>query len=435
MKVILISIDTLRSDHLGCYGHNYTKNPVSPFMDSLAEKGVVFEKHYATDVPTPPSYTSMFFGTRAIKNGIYTFNQYEREFTCSTPSLAEHFYKEGHRTGMISNLSLIYPWLHRGFIDIHKPGNRFQGGTAEEVTEEALRWLREFGKKDFFLFVHYWDPHVPYLERSRKEYRKLFSPDEYRDRAPNMRYINDNPELEKAYQEKHKRMNDPYEPEKNLALYDANIRYVDDGIRRLFEGSAKLGINNDEILFVITSDHGEAFGEYGFWDHFSCYRNISQVPLIIFGPGVKKGRAATYTQHVDILPTLCELAGIKTESTLCGKSMTDLLQGKQDGFREEIVTESAFVAIQRMYVRDEYALVHTLFRKERDHINDYELFDLRKDPDQVQDISEKKADLTRDLRIAMDDWVTREAGGAAFDKLRHMAYEREHSNVGFLLSK
>ncbi len=336
---------------------------------------------------------------------------------------------------MISNLSLIYPWLHRGFLDIHKPGNRFQGGTAEEVTEEALRWLREFGKKDFFLFVHYWDPHVPYLERSRKEYRKLFSPNEYRDRAPDMVYINDNPDLEKAYQEKHKRMNDPYEPEKNLALYDANIRYVDDGIRRLFEGSAKLGINNDESLFVITSDHGEAFGEYGFWDHFSCYRNISQVPLIIVGPGVKKGRAATYTQHVDILPTLCELAGIETEGAPCGKSMTDLLQGKQDGFREEIVTESAFVAIQRMYVRDEYALVHTLFRKERDHINDYELFDLRKDPDQVQDISERKTDLTRDLRIAMDDWVNREVGGAAFDKLRHMAYEREHSNVSFFLPK
>ena len=71
MKVILISIDTLRSDHLGCYGYDYTRTRVSPFIDSLAEKGVVFERHYATDVPTPPSYTSMFFGMRAIKNGIY----------------------------------------------------------------------------------------------------------------------------------------------------------------------------------------------------------------------------------------------------------------------------------------------------------------------------------------------------------------------------
>jgi len=435
MKVILLSIDTLRSDHLGCYGYHCTQTPTSPFIDSLAEQGVVFERHYATDVPTPPSYTSLFFGTRAIKNGIYTFGQHPKEFTCPTPSLAELFYRHGHRTGMISNLSLVYPWLHRGFLDIHKPGNRFQGGTAEEVTEEAFRWLKEFGKKDFFLFIHYWDPHVPYLKRSKEEYRKLFSPKEYRGRAPDMKYFNNNPKLKEAYREKHARIQDPYEPEENLALYDANIRLVDDNIRMLFDGFSKLGIDRSELLFLLTSDHGEAFGEYGFWDHFSGYRNISQVPLIVCGPGVERRRTAAYTQHVDILPTVCALAGIETDSRLSGKSMIGLLPRGDDAFREEILVETAFGAIQRMFIRDEFALVHTLWRGDRDHIKEYELFDLRKDPDQVQDISERNPDLTHNLRIALDDRVNRETGGSAFDKLRHMAYQKAHPQVGFFLRK
>lgn len=209
MKILLISLDTLRSDHLGCYGYDWTKTPTSPFIDSLAESGTLFARHYASEVPTPPSYTSLFHGRRAIKNGIYTFQQYVREFSCPTPSLAQRFYLKGYRTGAISNLAQVYPWLHAGFMDIYKPGNRFQGGTADEVTREALRWLREFGKGDFFLFAHYWDPHVPYLRRSQEEYRRMFRVEEYRGRAPGLEYYERNPAMMQAYREKHERLGDP----------------------------------------------------------------------------------------------------------------------------------------------------------------------------------------------------------------------------------
>ncbi|OPZ05745.1 MAG: Choline-sulfatase [candidate division BRC1 bacterium ADurb.BinA364] len=395
----------------------------------------MFARHYASEVPTPPSYTSLFHGRRAIKNGIYTFQQYVREFSCPTPSLAQRFYLKGYRTGAISNLAQVYPWLHAGFMDIYKPGNRFQGGTADEVTREALRWLREFGKGDFFLFAHYWDPHVPYLRRSQEEYRRMFRVEEYRGRAPGLEYYERNPAMMQAYREKHERLGDPHDPAENLALYDANIRFADDQVRALFDGMKALGLDPDEICVVFTSDHGEAFGEYGFCDHYSLYRNISQVPLIVRGPAARPGRVEAYTQHVDLLPTLCDLAGLDLEDSLCGQSLAPLLAGGTDGPRDYAMVETAFGAVQRMLVRDERALVHTLWNYERDYIREYELFDLRSDPDQVHDIAAQNRDLTERMRIEMEDWVIKNAGGGAKDKLRLLAAKRTMADVSFLIRK
>ncbi|MCX7014294.1 MAG: sulfatase [Candidatus Sumerlaeota bacterium] len=434
MKVLLISIDTLRSDHVGCYGYNGTKTRTTPFLDSLAESSVVFERHYAAEVPTPPSYTSLFHGRRAIKNGIYTFGHYGKEFACPMPSLAQRFYLQGYRTGAISNLCWVYPWLHAGFMDIYKPGNRFQGGDAEEVTREALRWLRDFGRGDFFLFVHYWDPHVPYRRRSKEAYRPLFSPEEYRDRAPEMKYFENDPELDRAYREKHDHLGDPQDPAENLALYDANIRYADDQIAALFEGMKPLGVDPDELVVAITSDHGEAFGEYGFWDHYSGYRNIAQVPYIMRGPGMRAGRVGSYTQHVDVLPTLCELAGMEAGDKLCGKSMAGLLKESRESLRDYAVVETAFGAVQRMLVRDEFALVHTMFSLGRTHIKPFELFDLRTDPDQLHDISAREKKRTDRMRIELEDWVIQNGGGA-FDKLRFMAAKKTMGDMSFLVRK
>lgn len=411
-KIILITIDTLSSDHLGCYGYNIPKTPTTPFLDALAEEGVLFQKHYATDVPTPPSFASLLYGTRGIKNGIIGFNNKSSEFRSTAPSLAQCFQKNGFRTGMISNLLYleIGKWLVQGFQDIYPPGLRFQGGTAEEVTDESLRWLGMHGKKDLFLFVHYWDPHVPYLRRSRAKYRKMFSPGEYKNSVPDMKYFRKNKLLKVIYDEKHKFINDPLEPEKNLALYDANIRYVDDNIRRLCDGLKKMGIY-EKTLFVITSDHGEAFGEYGFYDHWSCYRNISQIPLIFGGRGIKALKVSTYTQNIDVMPTILELAGLKIPRGLCGKTMVPVLTGKQKDFRDEIVTDSDASVIQRMYVKDDYALVHTPSRPVWKHIKEYELFNLAKDPDQVKDISSKEKERCNKMKLLLSDWLTEQLRG------------------------
>ncbi len=409
-KIILIVIDTLSVDHLGCYGYHVPKTPTTPFIDSLAEKGTLFQKHYATDVPTPPSFTSLFYGIRGIRHGIIGFNNTPSEFFSPTPSLAECFVQNGFRTGMISNLLYPCPWLVKGFQDIYPPGLRFQGGTAEEVTCEASGWLKLHAKENFFLFVHYWDPHVPYFKRSKEKYRKMFSAKEYKDFAPNMEYFQKNKFLKILYEMEHKGNNDPLDPKEVLALYDANIRYVDDNIKDLFTCLEELNIT-DKVLVVITSDHGEAFGEYGFWDHHSCYRNISQIPLILYGEGIGNKKVSTYTQNIDVMPTLLELAGVDIPEGLCGKTMVPLIEGKQENFRDEIVTNSDATVIQRMYVKDDYALVHTLARPVWNHIKEYELFNLSKDPYQLNDISSLEKDKFTEMRLALSDWLAEHLQG------------------------
>ncbi|MBN1557022.1 MAG: sulfatase [Lentisphaerae bacterium] len=409
-KIVVVAIDTLNVDHLGCYGYRVPKTPTTPFLDRLAANGARFNAHYATDVPTPPSYTAFLYGVRGIRNGIVGFNNRVSEFRCPSPSLAACFAERGYRTGMISNLLNIGRWYAAGFQDITVPGLRFQGGAAEDVTDDALRWLRHHGDGDFLLFVHYWDPHVPYFGRSRPEYRAMFPPDPYKAAAPDMRYFEANELLRKIYENKHRVNGDPLEPEKNLACYDANIRYTDDQISRLYGALEEAGLAEDTLV-VVTSDHGEAFGEYGFFDHWSAYRNISQLPLILHGRGISRQVFDSYTQNVDVMPTLLELAGLDTPGNLCGRTLVPLLAGQADSVRDLAVTNTDATVIQRMLVKDGYALMRTFSRPIWDHIREFELFDLRKDPDQLHDIAAEEEARTKAMRLELEDWTAQTLQG------------------------
>ena len=411
-KFILIAIDTLNVDHVGCYGYNIPREPVTPFLDSLASEGVIFLNHYASDVPTPSSYTSLFTGRRGIKHGIIGFRNTSEEFICPTPLLAECFSQAGFQTGMISNLLYPCPWLVRGFQYIYPPGLRFQGGDAEEVTEKSIHWLDDHYQDNFFLFLHYWDPHVPYTKRGKDKFKKLFSPEEYNEYAPSMEYFERNPILKKIYELKQHFTGDSLDPRENLAHYDANIRYVDECIGELFHHLEKLKIREDTLI-VITSDHGEAFGEYGFWDHYSSYRNISQLLLLFVGEGLPKGKKIqAYTQNIDVMPTLLEFAEIEIPPSLCGRSLLPLLKGERDDFRKEIVVNSDATVIQRMFVKDGYALVHTLSRPVWDHIKKYELFNLHEDPHQLRDISQQEEEKFKEMKVYFIDWLAEELGDA-----------------------
>lgn len=222
-----------------------------------------------------------------------------------------------------------------------------------------------------------------------------------------MKYVQQNTFLKKIYDAKHKVTNDPLPPQENLALYDANIRYVDDQIKRLFDNLEQMGLR-DETLVIITSDHGEAFGEYGFFDHYSSYRNISQVPLIFSGSGVDNMRIPAQVQSIDLMPTLLELGGLEPPEGLDGKTMVSLLESKESHLRNEIVVNSDATVIQRMLVKDDYALVHTLARPVWNHIKEYEFFDLAKDPNQVNDISAKEKQKTIEMRITLANWLAQE---------------------------
>ena len=419
MKIILIAVDTLRSDHLGCYGYPYE---TSPGIDQLSEEGVLFEKHYSTDVPTPPAYTAILSGQRGLHTGIFGFGHTNSSSafggtyipaTITTPSLVGDLAKAGYRTGMISNLLYPSPWLVQGFKDIAPPGLRFQAGTADEVTEEATGWLNKNYKKDFFLFVHYWDPHVNYFKRAPKKYQDMFFKKDYKKIAPLVEYLEKNRMVNEVYKAHSPgAYSNRYKPEEIVPAYDACIRYCNDGIEKLLNHLEKLKIK-DDVFLIFTSDHGEAFGERGFFDHTSCYENIAHVPLIIRWPKhIPPGkRIKSYSLCTDLMPTILDFAQLPIPEGICGRNLKDTLLKGKDTPHQEVVTNTAGVLIQRMFIKDDWALVHTLDKSIYEYLNTYELFDLSKDKAQEKDLAKKEKDKFNEMRSALDRWLDKELKG------------------------
>lgn len=162
MKVLYVVFDTLRADHLGCYGYG---RKTSPNIDRLAEEGVVFRNAYASDVPTQPSYTSMFTGRRGISTGVVSHSP-EENLNDNIPFLPQVLANEGIVTGAVSTLYHMKKYFSRGFMTYMNPmaGNpkMVQLLTAEQANKSAIPWLKEHAKEDWFFFLHYWDPHAPY---------------------------------------------------------------------------------------------------------------------------------------------------------------------------------------------------------------------------------------------------------------------------------
>ena len=407
MKIVLIAVDTLRSDHLGCYGYPLD---TSPRIDHLAQEGILYLNHYSTDVPTPPAYTAMFCGHRGLHNGILGFRHTNYEFKTRTPMLAEHLAQAGYRTGMISNLLYPSPWLVRGFRDITPPGLRFQGGRADEVTDEACRWLDQHGGEDFFLFVHYWDPHVPYFTRAPQRYKDRFFEEDYSSIALGTEMLEKSRIVNVHYRSR--LQSGKYDWAEVIPAYDACIRYTDEGVERLLDYLDTLGIS-EEVLLIFTSDHGEAFGEKGFFDHLGCYENICHVPLIVRWPGrIPPGQQVEgYTLCVDLMPTLLEVCGLPVPDGLCGKSLSATWAGDGDALHREVVSNGASIPIQRMYVKDGWALVHTLDKSVYTYLNTYELFDLGEDKAQERDLATSERAKFQEMRSGLGKWLDRELQG------------------------
>lgn len=418
MKVIFISLDTARADHFGCYGHQFD---TTPNVDKIAREGVLFERCYASDVPTPPEYTAIFSGRFGIHTGIFGFEG-PGAYRPGAPMLQELLARAGWRTAAISNLFYPCSWLMRGWQDITPPGLRFQGGRAPEVTDEAIDWLKNHGESDFFLFVHYWEPHQPYT-KAPESHRTLFPTESYKQIAPDMCFINSNPMMKTFYEYYHaKGEGDPkMPPEEVLARYDSQIHFVDEEVGRLVRHLDECGLA-EEAMLIVTSDHGEAFGEYGFIDHYTCYENISHVPLIIRFPGrfPSGSKVKGFVYGSDLMPTILELAGLDVPGGIDGKSFLPAVLEGTPTAHPFIVTDCNALVTQRMLVEDRWALAHTIHPGPQVHIKPYELFDLEGDCE--CNLADEQPERTRELSAKLACWLAEELGGGP-DPLQHAARE------------
>jgi arylsulfatase A-like enzyme/Flp pilus assembly protein TadD len=290
-NVLLVTIDTLRADRLGCYA---AVRAPTPAIDALAARGVLFERAFAHNPTTLPSHANILSGLTPLAHGVS--ENAKSKFPPDLPTLAVDLKARGYATGaFIGAFPLDSRFgLDRGFdvYDDAIPSRPAPGGArgerrAAEVIEAAAAWIG--GRTGaWFCWVHLWDPHAPY--------------------APPEPYLG-------------KYRDDPYAGE---------VAYVDSQLAVLFDRLERGGISAGTII-VLTADHGEGLGEHGELTHsYFAYNSTLHVPLIIAGPGLKPRRVTANVGHIDILPTICDLLGLKPRAALQGRSLATLMRTGRD---------------------------------------------------------------------------------------------------------
>ncbi len=328
-NILLISVDTLRADHLGAYGY---PRPTSPFLDSLAASGVRFDNAFAQASWTLPSHMSLLTSTYPQTHGVETE---ERSLGATIPTLAEVLHAGGYETtAFVSWIFLKAAYgFGRGFErfeELLPPAGQVDSSTrhsikAEAFAEEVAHWARQREAKPsrpYFLFLHLFDPHMSYqppLALARR-----FAPGletlEGGSYGYLWRYVRGvhprGPRISAA------------ELEVARALYDGEIRYVDDALARLFDVLEGEGLLENTMI-VFTSDHGEELDDHGSMEghQWTLYDEVLQVPLlIVFPDGAHRGRTVPQVvQSIDVAPTLLEVAGLDAPAAFEGRSLLPLL--------------------------------------------------------------------------------------------------------------
>lgn len=300
-NLLLISIDTLRPDHLGTYGYG---RPTSPYLDRFFEEnGTVFEHCVSASSSTLPSHMTMMTSLTPAVHGAR--NTKPNHLPHRSVLLAEQLRRHGFATAAVTENGAIARsrGFGRGFETYREKRHKespFHQRTIEETFRDGLNLVRQRKDERFFIFLHTYKPHNPYLP-----------PEGYRDLFGSV-----DPGFKKSKQR----------PGWTPLQYDREIRYVDDQVRTLFETLESEGLLENTIV-AFTSDHGEAFLEHGFFAHGAIvYEEVLKVPLLLSGPGIPRGqRVEEPVGLLDLMPSMLDLLGVELPKGLMGQSFRTLL--------------------------------------------------------------------------------------------------------------
>ncbi len=360
INVVVITIDTLRADHLGCYGY---KAAETPNLDQLAAEGVRFERAY-TPVPiTLPSHAVIFTGTYPMYSGMHDFSG--NNLNPRQPTLASILKQNGYATGAVLGSAVLDSrfGLNQGFDFYydHFDFSRLQEANLDQmerpgnvVADEALKWLKQHAQKKFFLWMHLYDPHHPYTPP-----------------AP--------------YSERHK-----------AQPYDGEIAFADEQVGRVVRFLKARNIYQ-RTLIVVAGDHGEGLGEHGEKTHgFFIYDSTLHVPLIVkfpIGRNSRPARVSTDVSTVDLLPTVLDALHLAPPAQIQGKSLLPVLQGKGAG--GDLYSESF---LPRLHFN--WSELRGL-QAGKFHFIDGpkpELYDLESDPKELKNLYPEKQAVAAELR-------------------------------------
>jgi len=425
MRLLYLDIDTLRADHLGCYGYD---RATTPNLDALAADGVRFANTYASDVPCLPSRAALLTGSFGIRNGVVSHGgsaadlRHEgarREFVSryAFDSWAGAFYWNGWHTASLSSFPFRHSatWWNHGFMEAMNLMRGMGAERADQVLPGALDWLERRGRADkWFLHVHLWDPHTPYnapddygnpfasdpvpawhTEDVRMHNWQLagphsaqepwgFTPDEWGPPPPRQPWDAGSMEAVKAI----------------FDGYDVGIRYADAALGTLVNKLDDLGVLDDTAVLV-SSDHGEAFGELGVYaDHQAADEATCHIPAVLRWPGIEPCVHDGLQYHFDVAATVLDLAGIRIPPSWDGRVVDIGGAG-----RDHLVLSQGAWSCQRGVRFDNFLYLRTCHDGYHPHWADEMLFDLERDPHETLDICSSDAEAATTGRERLAHWT------------------------------
>jgi len=427
LNVIVILLDAVRSDHLGCYG--YDRN-TSPNIDRLAEEGVLFKKAFAqsshTQESVPSLWTSVYPSSHRVKaidsaipQNIFTLPwvfkllEYKTSVFTTIPYVSSTYgYNKGvddfhERNNAIVTRTILAKILHKTVFEISwfnrtetsvlnmcslfPSINSLISGDAYHVTQKIISWINKNQKKPFFIYAHYEGGHTPY--NAPKKVKRIFVSD------LNSKPITD-PKMLMPFDEN--KLSHQKAFDNMLSLYDSKIFYHDTNIGRLIDNLEKNGIA-DKTIIIITSDHGEEFYDHeGFFHGYTVFDEVINVPLILYGTDlIPKGiKVEELVELIDIYPTLLNLCGItdkvKLPYKIEGRDLTSAFSSlERFNGRQYIFSEVNYDDIHsiRCVRTDNFKAIED----EKGEKTKYLLFDLISDPGEKKNIYDREGKIEREL--------------------------------------
>jgi arylsulfatase A-like enzyme len=434
MRILYIDIDSLRPDHLGCYGYH---RQTSPNIDLLAAHGVRFTNCYIPDAPCLPSRTALWSGRCGFHTGVVGHGGTAAQpFIEGPPRGFQDLFgttgwmrtlrQVGHHTATVSSFGERHAAWHwyAGYNEVYNPG-KIGMEIADEVSPFALDWLQRNARSDhWFLHVNYWDPHTPY--RTPAEFGNPFADDPlpawltdevwqrcwdgFGPHSPQepFGFADETLWHETAYRQfpgNPDQIDSPAVMRRWIDSYDIGIRYVDDHVGRLLNALADAGVL-EETMVIVSADHGENQGELNVWgDHQTADAITCRVPLIVRLPGsngeARVDRALHY--QYDWAATVIELAGGTVPPTWDGQAFTDAFRAGHDEGRPYLVTSQNAWACQRGVRFDQYLLLRS-YHDGYKHLEPVMLWDLEADPHEQHDVAPERSDVVARGMHLLAEW-------------------------------
>ncbi len=432
MRIIYIDIDTLRADHLGCYGYH---RATSPAMDAIAADGVRFERCYASDTPCLPSRTALTTGRFGIRTGAINHGGIaadplpegrNRRFTArlNDDSWAMALRGAGFRTASISTFGERHSSLHwyAGYNEIINVGGR-GNEQAHEVLPEALGWLdRNAAREGWFLHLHLWDPHTPYrvpaefgepfaqepcpawlTEEVRAQHWAGYGPHSARE----VWGFNVDAEARSRWPRQPQEVPNQREVRRMFDGYDTGIRYADHHIAQLVAALQRHGLYDDTAIMV-SSDHGETLGELNIYaDHQTADEITHRVPMIVRWPGKTdrmRGRAlSAFHYQFDVAATVLQLAGAEVPGSWDGVGFAAEMLGGADHGRDHLILSQGAWSCQRAVRWDRWLCIRTY----HDGYHDFPeimLFDIGADPHECRDLAPNHPAQVEQAMARLEAW-------------------------------